>query len=138
MLKRIHHVGIVVPNLEKAMNFWRDLLGLHLVKTALVQDQGVKAALLSAGASEIELLEPLDAENGVGRFLTRRGGGVHHVCFETEDVEGELSRARSKGIQLIDQRPRPGLAGLICFLHPKASRGVLVEYAEPFHEAQNS
>jgi methylmalonyl-CoA/ethylmalonyl-CoA epimerase len=134
MLKKIHHIGIVVPDLEKAMNFWRDLLGLALVKTAVVQDQGVKAALLKAGESEIELLEPIVPENGVGKFLTRRGGGLHHVCFETEDVASELSRARAKGIQLIDQQPRPGLAGMICFLHPKATHGVLVEYAQPFQE----
>jgi methylmalonyl-CoA/ethylmalonyl-CoA epimerase len=131
MLKKIHHVGIVVPDLERAMSFWHGLLGMALVKTAVVQDQGVKAALLKAGESEIELLEPLDPENGVGKFLARRGGGLHHVCFETEDVAGELSRARAKGIQLIDQQPRPGLAGMICFLHPKATRGVLVEYAQP-------
>jgi methylmalonyl-CoA/ethylmalonyl-CoA epimerase len=135
MLKKIHHVGIVVPNLEKAMSFWRDLLGLALVKAAVVQDQGVKAALLKVGDSEIELLEPLVAENGVGKFLARRGGGLHHVCFETDDVDGELGRARAKGIQLIDQQPRPGLAGMICFLHPKATRGVLVEYAQP-HQSE--
>jgi methylmalonyl-CoA/ethylmalonyl-CoA epimerase len=134
MLKKIHHVGIVVPDLDRAMDFWRDLLGLALMKTAVVQDQGVRAALLKAGESEIELLEPLVPENGVGRFLARRGGGLHHVCFETEDVAAELSRARNKGIQLIDQQPRPGLAGLICFLHPKATRGVLVEYAQPVQE----
>jgi len=131
MLRKIHHVGVVVADLEQAMTFWRDLLGLPLVKTAVIQDQGVRAALLNAGGSEIELLEPLTPENGVGRFLARRGGGLHHVCFETEDVAGELERARAKGIQLIDQKPRPGLAGMICFLHPKATRGVLVEYAQP-------
>ena len=134
MLKKIHHVGIVVPNLEKAMEFWRDLLGLAVVKTAVVQDQGVKAALLHAGESEIELLEPLMPENGVGRFLARRGGGLHHVCFETDNVEDELGRARANGVQLIDQHPRAGLAGMICFLHPKATRGVLVEYAQPYQE----
>lgn len=134
MLRKIHHVGIVVADLEKAKRFWRDLLGLAVVKTAVVQDQGVKAALLKAGESEIELLEPIVAESGVGKFLARRGGGLHHVCFETEDIDGELNRARAKGIQLIDQQPRPGLAGMICFLHPKATRGVLVEYAQPFKE----
>jgi methylmalonyl-CoA/ethylmalonyl-CoA epimerase len=134
MLRKIHHIGIVVADLEKAMRFWRDLLGLAVVKTAVVQDQGVKAALLKAGESEIELLEPIVAESGVGKFLARRGGGLHHVCFETEDIHGELSRARAKGIQLIDQQPRPGLAGMICFLNPKATRGVLVEYAQPFKE----
>jgi methylmalonyl-CoA/ethylmalonyl-CoA epimerase len=134
MLKRIHHVGIVVPDLEKAMGLWRDLLGLSLTKSATIQDQGVKAALLKAGDSEIELLEPLNPDNGVGKFLARRGGGLHHVCFETEDVVRELEAARARGIQLIDQKPRPGLAGMICFLHPKATRGVLVEYAQPFDE----
>jgi methylmalonyl-CoA epimerase len=134
MLKKIHHVGVVVSELESAMGFWRDLLGLKLTKTATIQDQGVKAALLHAGGTEIELLEPLDPENGVGRFLARRGGGIHHVCFESDDVAQELEAARAKGLELIDQKPRPGLAGMICFLHPRATRGVLVEYAQPIAE----
>ncbi len=134
MLKKIHHVGVVVPNLDEAMTLWRDTLGLHLTKSMVVQDQGVKAALLQAGETEIELVEPINPENGVGKFLAKRGGGLHHVCFETEDVEKELEGAKRKGIQLIDQKPRPGLAGMICFLHPKAARGVLVEYAQPFDE----
>jgi methylmalonyl-CoA/ethylmalonyl-CoA epimerase len=134
MLKKIHHVGVVVPNLEEAMKFWQGLLGLHLTKSATIQDQGVKAALLQVGASEIELLEPINPENGVGKFLARRGGGLHHLCFETDDVARELEDARGKGVDLIDQKPRPGLAGMICFLHPKATRGVLVEYAQPFEK----
>jgi methylmalonyl-CoA/ethylmalonyl-CoA epimerase len=134
MLKKIHHVGIVVPNLEQALMLWRDRLGLAVTKTAVIHDQGVKAALLEAGGSEIELLEPLQPDNGVGKFLARRGGGLHHLCFETDDVARELEAARARGIQLIDQQPRPGLAGMICFLHPKATRGVLVEYAQPFAE----
>jgi methylmalonyl-CoA/ethylmalonyl-CoA epimerase len=132
MLKKIHHVGVVVPNLEEAMKFWRDLLGLHVTKSETIQDQGVKAALLQVGASEIELLEPINPDNGVGKFLAKRGGGLHHLCFETDDVEKELDGARAKGVELIDQKPRRGLAGMICFLHPKATRGVLVEYAQPF------
>jgi methylmalonyl-CoA/ethylmalonyl-CoA epimerase len=134
MLKKIHHVGVVVPDLDQALVLWRDTLGLHLTKSMVVQDQGVKAALLRAGETEIELLEPINPENGVGKFLAKRGGGLHHVCFETDDVARELEAARSKGIQLIDQRPRPGLAGMICFLHPKAARGVLVEFAQPFDD----
>jgi methylmalonyl-CoA/ethylmalonyl-CoA epimerase len=132
MLKKIHHVGVVVPDLDQAMRFWRDLLQLPLTKVAVLADQGVRAALLKAGESEIELLQPLDPENGVGKFLARRGGGLHHVCFETDDVARELETARAKGLELIDQKPRPGLAGMICFLHPRANRGVLVEYAQPF------
>jgi methylmalonyl-CoA/ethylmalonyl-CoA epimerase len=134
VLKRIHHVGVVVANLESGLRFWRDTLGLHFTKSATIEEQGVRAALLKVGDSEIELLEPLNPENGVGRFLARRGGGLHHLCFETDDVARELDGARTKGIQLLDQKPRYGLAGMICFLHPKATRGVLVEYAQPFEE----
>jgi methylmalonyl-CoA/ethylmalonyl-CoA epimerase len=134
MLKRIHHVGVVVADLESGLRFWRDTLGLHFTKSATIEEQGVRAALLKVGDSEIELLEPLSPENGVGRFLARRGGGLHHVCFETDDVASELDGARNKGIQLLDQKPRHGLAGMICFLHPKATRGVLVEYAQPLEE----
>ena len=134
MLKKIHHVGVVVPNLDAGLKFWRDTLGLHFTKSATIEEQGVRAALLKAGESEIELLEPLDPNNPVGKFLARRGGGLHHVCFETDDVARELEAARAKGIELIDQKPRHGLAGMICFLHPKATRGVLVEYAQPLAE----
>jgi len=134
MLKRIHHVGVVVPSLEHGYRFWRDVLGLALTKTATIEEQGVKAALLKVGESEIELLEPLSPESGVGKFLARRGGGLHHICFESDDVARELEAARDKGLPLIDQKPRPGLAGMICFLHPKATRGVLVEYAQPFED----
>ena len=134
MLKRIHHVGVVVPSLDEGLKFWRDALGMRLTKSATIEEQGVRAALLEVGGSEIELLEPLSPENGVGKFLARRGGGLHHVCFETEDVARELDGAKAKGIQLIDQAPRKGLAGMICFLHPKATRGVLVEYAQPVED----
>jgi methylmalonyl-CoA epimerase len=131
MLKRIHHVGIVVRNLEEAYRFYRDALGLTVHKMAEVRDQGVRAALLACGHSEVELLEPIDPKGTVARFLEKRGEGLHHVCFETDNVERELAAARAKGIPLIDEKPRPGLAGKICFLHPKGTAGVLIEYAEP-------
>jgi methylmalonyl-CoA/ethylmalonyl-CoA epimerase len=134
MLTRIHHVGVVVPSLELGLRFWRDTLGMRLTKSATIEEQGVRAALLEVGGSEVELLEPLGPEGGVGKFLARRGGGLHHVCFETDDVARELADAKAKGIQLIDLAPRHGLAGMICFLHPKATRGVLVEYAQPFDD----
>ncbi|MEA2627041.1 MAG: methylmalonyl-CoA/ethylmalonyl-CoA epimerase [Candidatus Binatota bacterium] len=131
MLKRIHHVGIAVRSLEQAFGFYRDALGLEVHKTAVVEEQGTRAALLTIGHSEIELLEPLTAAGPIGKFLEKRGEGLHHVCFETDDVERELSAARALGIPLIDERPRLGLAGKICFLHPKGTAGVLVEYAQP-------
>ena len=131
MLRKIHHIGIVVRNLEEAYGFYRDTLGLKLHKMAVVEDQGVKAALLTIGQSEIELLEPINSNGGVAKFLERRGDGLHHICFETDDVAAELAATKAKGIEAIDQVPRKGLAGMICFLHPRANHGVLVEYAQP-------
>lgn len=131
MLKKIHHVGIVVRNLDEAMAFYRDALGLHVHKIATLEDQGVRAALLPCGDSEIELLEPTRPDTGVARFLSTKGEGLHHLCFESDDVEAELERTKSAGIPVVDQQVRDGLAGRICFLHPKATRGVLVEYAQP-------
>jgi len=134
MLRKIHHIGIVVRSLDAAYAFYRDTLGLHVHKEAVVEDQGVRAALLTIGNSEIELLEPINQNGGVAKFLERRGEGLHHICFETDDVHAELAATKAKGIELIDQTPRQGLAGMICFLHPKANHGVLIEYAQPFEE----
>jgi methylmalonyl-CoA/ethylmalonyl-CoA epimerase len=138
MLTRVHHVGLVVRRLEDGLAFWRDTLGLRVAKEATVKDQGVRAALLPIGRSEIELLEPIDAAGGVAKFLARRGEGLHHICFETPDVTAELGAARAKNLPLIDQAPRQGLAGMICFLHPKGTCGVLVEFATPPPDAPHS
>ncbi len=131
MIQKVHHVGIAVRDLEAALRFYRDLLGLHVHKQSVVEEQGVKAALLTVGESEIELLEPTGPDTPVGRFLARRGEGLHHICFQTDDVARELEGLKAKGVELVDQRPRQGLAGLICFLHPRAHHGVLVELAQP-------
>ena len=138
MLKKIHHIGIVVRNLEEAFKFYKDTLGLPLGKMATVQDQGVKAALLPVGESEIELLEPMTPDTGVAKFLEKKGGGLHHLCFETDNVETELQGAKDKGIRVIDQKPRPGLAGSIAFLHPQACCSVLVEYAQPVDYSEHA
>ena len=137
MIRRIHHVGIVVERLETAYGFYRDTLGLPLLTEATLADQGVRAALLAAGESEIELLEPLDAANGVGRFLAKRGEGLHHLCFDT-DVDRMLAQLKGRGVALLDASPRPGLAGRVAFLHPRACAGVLVELATPPHDAPDS
>ena len=131
MMRRIHHVGIVVRHLSEAYRFYRDVLGLPLVTEAELPDQGVRAALLAAGESEIELLEPLGAATPVGRFLGRRGEGLHHLCFETPDVSQALAVLKERSVPLIDTTPRSGLAGQIAFLHPAACSGVLVELATP-------
>ncbi len=131
MIEKIHHVGVAVRSLDEALKFYSDTLGLPVQSSATMEEQGVKAALLTIGESEIELLEPLSPESPVGRFLERKGEGLHHVCFQTPDVATELEELKAKEVELVDQQPRRGLAGMICFLHPKASRGVLVELATP-------
>ena len=127
-MRRIHHAGIVVKHLRDAYRFYRDTLGLPLVREAEIADQGVRAALLAAGETEIELLEPLHGTSGVGRFLAKRGEGLHHLCFET-DVDRCLAGLRDRRVELLDSTPRPGLAGRVAFLHPRACAGVLVELA---------
>ena len=131
MIDKIHHIGIAVHSLDDALKFYRDTLGLHVHAQDTIEDQGVRAELLTIGQSEIELLEPTRPDAGVTKFLERKGEGLHHICFQTEDVDGDLETLKAKGVELVDQKSRPGLAGMICFLHPKASRGVLVELATP-------
>ena len=131
MVTDIHHIGIVVKNLREAYRFWRDTLGLPLVREAEIADQGVRAALLAAGDSEIELLEPTAADSGVARFLAKRGEGLHHLCFRTPGVDQDLAALRRQKIPLLDEASRDGLAGRIAFLHPRACHGVLVELATP-------
>jgi methylmalonyl-CoA/ethylmalonyl-CoA epimerase len=131
VMRRIHHVGIVVERLGDAYAFYRDVLGLPLVREAEIADQGVRAALLAAGESEIELLEPLGPSTPVGRFLARRGEGLHHLCFETPNVADSLADLAARGVPMRDTKPRAGLAGQIGFLHPSACSGVLVELATP-------
>ena len=129
-VNRIHHTGVVVRSLEQAYGFYRDTLGLRLVKEEVMEDQGVRAALLDLGNSFLELLEPIDGETGIARFLERRGEGMHHVCLEVDDIRASLAELKSQGVELIDQEPREGLTGTIAFLHPAALHGVLVELVE--------
>ncbi|MGI8927260.1 MAG: methylmalonyl-CoA epimerase [Tepidiformaceae bacterium] len=136
MLSKVHHVGIVVKSADEALRFYRDALGLPVTTDRVLEDQGVRGVLLQIGGSEIELLEPTRDDTGVARFLETRGEGMHHICFESDDVGAELEAARAKGIELIDEQPRPGIAGMICFLHPKSNHGVLIEFATPFPEGQ--
>ena len=138
VIRRMHHVGIVVRRLAEAYPFYRDALGLPLIKEAVVPSQGVRAALLAAGDTEVELLEPTDSSTGVARFLAKRGEGLHHVCFETPDVQATLGILAARRVELLDRTPRDGLAGRIAFLHPRACSGVLVELATPFPSAASA
>lgn len=131
MITKIHHIGIVVRNLEEAYGFYRDTLGLCVSVEDTVVDQGVKAALMPVGHSEIELLEPIREGTGIAKFLESRGGGMHHLCFETDNVDAELARLKGIDTPLIDEQSRGGLAGMIAFLHPKCTHRTLVELATP-------
>jgi methylmalonyl-CoA epimerase len=130
VLNRIHHTGVVVRSLEEAYPFYRDILGLRLIKEAVMQDQGVKAALLDLGNSLLELLEPIEPDTGIARFLEQRGEGLHHVCLEVDDIRAALADLKAKGVPLVDEEPREGLVGTIAFIHPTALHGVLVELVE--------
>src|SRR5262245_59878819 len=129
----IHHVGIVVRSLSHAYRFWRDTLGLPLVREAVIESQGVRAALLAASETEVELLEPTRADTGIARFLNNRGEGMHHLCFLAPDIDKHLADLQARQVPLLDEVAREGLAGRIAFLHPTACAGVLVELATPIH-----
>jgi len=131
MIDRIHHVGIVLPDAEAALTFYRDVMGLTVTEDRIVEEQGVRGVLLALGENEIELLEPVRDDTGVARFLASRGPTLHHICFNTDDIAGELARLKAQDVQLIDEVARNGLAGLVAFIHPKAMHGVLIELAQP-------
>jgi methylmalonyl-CoA epimerase len=130
MIKKIHHVAIAVNSIDEAAAIFDELFGLKLGHTETLPEQGVKAALIPVGDTEIEFLEPIDPQGGVAKFIERKGEGIHHICFEVDDVDKELSSLAAKGVALIDKQGRKGLAGRIGFLHPKSAKGVLIELAQ--------
>jgi len=131
MIRKIHHVGIAVGSLREAVPFFRDVLGREHLSTVEVEERKIRGALFRAGESRIELIEPTAPGGPVGKFLERNGEGLHHVCFQVDDVAEALSRAASKGVRLVDEAPRPGIHGLrVAFLDPKSAFGVLTEFAQ--------
>ncbi len=126
---RIAHLGIAVESLAAIVPFYRDILGLP--ETALDDADGARIVGLVAGESLVELLEPDQPESPIGKFLSKRGPGIHHICFAVDDLDNTLARCRAHGIQLIDESPRIGAEGKrIAFLHPRSTHGVLVELTE--------
>ena len=131
MIKRIDHVTIAVYNLQETLKVYEEIFGLKPSCIEPVPDQRVLAALIPVGEEgEIEIIEPTDPESGVAKFLEARGEGVHHICFEVDDVDQELKSLAERGVKLIDKQGRPGLAGKIGFVHPKSTKGVLIELAQ--------
>jgi methylmalonyl-CoA/ethylmalonyl-CoA epimerase len=123
----VHHVGVAVQSIDDAMHFYGDRLGLQLVDRLELPDRQLKVAFVKTANMLIELLEPTDPESTVGRFLERRGPGLHHLCFGTTDIREHLRDLKDKGVELIDEAPRPGAHGEVAFLQPGSAFGVLVE-----------
>ncbi|MDX6672166.1 MAG: methylmalonyl-CoA/ethylmalonyl-CoA epimerase [Solirubrobacteraceae bacterium] len=132
MLGRIDHVGVAVQDMDAALTLYRDTLGLTLAHRETVEEQGVDAALLDVGESHVELLAPLGPDTPVGKYLARRGPGLHHVAYAVEDIDAELGRLRDAGLRLIDESPRVGIRdSRVAFVHPGTVGGVLTEIVQP-------
>jgi methylmalonyl-CoA epimerase len=132
VLGRVDHVGVAVEDLDAALERYARDLALPVAHRETVEAQGVEAVLLDVGDGHVELLRPLGPDTPVGRFLARRGPGLHHVAYGVDDIEAELERLRAAGLRLLDERPRPGVRGTrVAFLHPSAAAGVLTEIVQP-------
>lgn len=131
MLKKVHHIGIAVKDLDAAVKVLESGLGVQVAHTEEVESQKVKVAFVPVGESRLELLQPTSDDSPVAKFLETRGEGFHHMAFETDDIEAALANAQENGLRLIDSSPRPGAHGTrVAFIHPKSTFGVLIELVE--------
>ena len=132
MFTAVDHVGVAVDDLEAALVLYRDTLGMPLVHRETVAEQGVEAALLDVGESHIELLSPLGPDTAVGKFLARKGPGLHHVAYRVDSVDDALAALSKAGMRLIDEQPRTGIRNSrVAFVHPSSTGGVLTEIVQP-------
>lgn len=128
---KIEHIGIATRELSEALGFWRDALGLEVVETEEVAEQGVRVAMLPIGETRVELLEPLSEASPVAKFLEKRGAGIHHIAVRVDDIRATLEHLKKQGLRLIDETPRVGVGGcLVAFIHPSSAQGVLLELVE--------
>jgi methylmalonyl-CoA epimerase len=128
---KINHLGIATKSIAEALKFWQDSLGLENIHTEVVEEQKVRVAMLPIGESRVELLEPTSEDSPISKFLEKRGGGIHHIAVEVEDIEAALAKLKAEGARLIDETPRIGAEGcLIAFVHPAATGGVLLELTQ--------
>jgi methylmalonyl-CoA epimerase len=130
---KIDHIGIVVQDLQAALQVYETALGLPLTEIVDVPDQEVRVAFLPIGESNFELVQPTSDDTGVAKFLERRGEGIHHVCIQVDAIEPALDRLKAHGVPLIDEEPRQGAHGRVAFVHPKGTHGVLIELIEEVH-----
>ena len=132
MFARVDHIGVAVEDLDAAIALHERDYGMALVHREVIDEQGVEAVLLDVGENHVELLRPLGSDTPVGRFLAKRGPGLHHVAYQVADVDSALAMLRERGLKLIDETPRTGIRGSrVAFLHPAASGGVLTEIVQP-------
>src|SRR3990172_685110 len=130
-IKRIDHIAFVVEDIDAALNFWQDALGLNLSHVEDVREQESIVAFLPSGRSEVELVQPTNGASGVAKYLAKRGPGMHHICFEVDDIHETLAKLKLRGVHLINEEPTIGTGGKkIAFIHPKSTNGVLVELYE--------
>jgi len=130
-IKRVDHIAIVVDDIEAALGFWRDALGLELQRVEEVPEQKSMIAFLPVGESEVELVKPTTSDSGVARYLEKRGPGMHHICLEVDDIDAALAMLTEKGVRLINETPLNGSGGKrLAFIHPESTHGVLVELYE--------
>ena len=130
-IKKLDHIGIAVKNIESVLGFYQDALGLENLGFEVVEEQGVRVAFLPVGETRLELLEPLNEESPIAKFIARKGEGIHHICLDVEDVSESLEELKQRGMQLIDNTPRKGAHHKeVAFVHPKASSGVLLELSQ--------
>jgi methylmalonyl-CoA/ethylmalonyl-CoA epimerase len=135
MFARVDHIGVAVEDLDAAIALHEEAYGMAVAHREVVEEQGVEAVLLDVGENHVELLRPLDGESPVGRFLSKRGPGLHHVAYQVTDVQATLDTLRDRGLRLIDEAPRTGIRGSrVAFLHPESSGGVLTEIVQPSEE----
>ena len=131
MLKKINHIAIAVNNIEEAAKFYQNVLGLNLSGIEMVATQKTRVGFFKIGESNIELVQPAEPDSPLVKFLETKGQGIHHICFEVDDVEAELKAYLEKGATLIDQKPRPGAHNTkMAFIHPRSSGGILIELCE--------
>jgi methylmalonyl-CoA epimerase len=131
---RIDHIGVAVDDLDAALQLYRDRFGMREQHRETVEAFDVEAILMEIGEGHVELLKPLSGEGAVGRFLERNGPGLHHVAYQTDDIDSALEQVKAAGLRPIDEEPRIGIRGSrVAFLHPKATGGVLTELVEPVH-----
>jgi methylmalonyl-CoA epimerase len=134
VLRRIDHIGVAVEDLDAALKLYGDDLAMATAHREIVEEQGVEAVLLDVGENHVELLRPLSEDTPVGKFLAKKGPGLHHVAYQVEDIDAELARLKEEGIRMIDETPRVGIrSSRVAFVHPSATGGVLTELVEPAH-----